>query len=220
MGPGGIIDVAHAAAMRMALESWGGAIGRAVEELTPALAGVRTPSFAEGAATLGAVDDALIRTAGWKLRTAFRQVDDGRCIKRAMFGALSLAEDVRGGIAPAVGSLARGDALDAAVIVAYRPTNLTRRLSLHAATVARGTSGELLAIDHLVASADDGVMTVRDWLRSIGGTERQTTIISPLHLAPNTMNSGPVGPSLTRPLPAADWSEYARNLASSFGEAV
>src|SRR5690606_38385781 len=134
-----------------------------------------------------------IRTAGWELRHAFVWRNDNLCVERAAFGAMSLAERIDGGIAPAVGSMARRDALAAGMLVAFEPRAFPK---LHAAPVARTDRSELVVIDHLVSPADDGLLPAHEWLRRIGGDPEQATVLRPVDEPPPSLRGGPGIPLL------------------------
>jgi hypothetical protein len=201
-----------------ALRAWGDAVAGSVDELARGMGGLKPPTLAEGAARLQPIPRASVHAAGWELRHALAWRNDDRCIQRAMFAALSLAERETGGIAPAVGRLAVDDAMPAAMAVAYDPK--FGNVRFHAAAVARTLDDELVVIDHLFAGTDDGVMAIGDWLRRTGASEAQTTIVSPLRQPPWSLRAGPGIPANARANGGESWRQHAGHLARSWQEAA
>jgi hypothetical protein len=221
MGMQGVVDLAHARAAGAALHAWGGAIAGAVDELARTLPGVRPPSLEAGAARLAPVARDPIHARGWELRHALAWRNDDRCLQRAAFAAMSIAEADAGDLTRAVGSLARTDAAAAGVAVSYAPRSFGGA-RMHAAAVARTADGdELLAIDHLVARTSDGVVSLDEWLHRIGGSPDATTILSPLHDAPASLTTAGAGiPVLARTRSATQWRAFADHLARSWAESA
>lgn len=213
------VDAARAATARVALRAWGDAIGTAVARHADELHSASPPSFEDGLKLLRPVSRDSVHTAGWELRHAFAWRNDNRCIQRAAFGALSIAERESGSIDAAVGELATHDAMRSAMMVQYSPNfGMTR---FHSATISRTHEGEYLVIDHLFADAEDGVMTLDDWMRRTGATAKESTILSPLEIPPWSLRGGGGGPPVAAtPHPPEKWGELADHLASSWQESA
>lgn len=219
MGPGGAVDAVRAASQGSALRAWGEAIAGAVCESAPELSSLGLTAFQDGVQRLRPVSKDLVHTVGWELRDAFVWRNDNRCIQRAAFGALSLAQREAGGdLHAAVGQLARNDAMAAAMAVTYTPSFGNARL--HSAVIARTTDDELLVIDHLFADAPDGVLPLEEWMRRSGATESSSNILSPLVMPPWSQRGGAGIPVRTRAHRPAEWSEFADHLASSWRESA
>ena len=219
MGPGGAVDVARAAAAGASLRAWGGAIGEAIAETGLRVGGATPPALADGLARLRPVERDLVHTIGWELRDAFVWRNDDRCIQRAVFGALSLAEREAGDLRSALGQLGHDDALSAAMTVTYTPTFGNARL--HSAVLARTVDDDFLVIDHLFADADDGVLTLAEWMRRTGATDASTTVVSPLRQPPYSItNGGPGIPISARPRTPDDWPLFGDHLASAWDESA
>ena len=219
MGLGTAVDAARAATQGAALRAWGDAIGSAVARHADELTLLRPPSLEAGLQRLRAVSRDSVHTAGWELRHAFAWRNDNRCIQRAAFGALSIAERETGSIDTAVGELARRDAMSAAMTVQYSPSFGNARF--HSASVSRTHEGEYLVIDHLFADAEDGVMTLDDWMRRTGATADETTILSPLDMPPWSIRDNPaVPPPTAKSHDAEDWVEFGDHLAAGWQESV
>jgi hypothetical protein len=219
VGPGTVIDAAHAAGVGASLRAWGSAVGEAVVAHADALRPIRPPSLDAGLQQLVPISRDRVHTIGWELRHAFSWRNDDRCLQRAAFGALSILERETGSIDAAVASAARGDALRAAVVVQYSPNFGMARM--HAAPVMRTTDGEFLVIDHLFADAEDGVLTLQEWLRRSGGSARKATVLPPLRRAPWSITSGAPGMAISaKPWGTDEWSDLADHLAASWQESA
>lgn len=219
MGPGTVADAARAASAGIALRSWGDEIASAVSRHADDLRGIRPPSFEEGLQLLRPVSRDSVHTAGWELRHAFAWRNDNRCVQRAAFSALSVAQREAGSIDTAVGELAARDGMRAAMTVQFSPSFGNARY--HSAAVFRTHEGEYLVIDHLFADAEDGVMLLDDWMRRTGATAAESTVMSPLEMPPWSLRGGGGGPPVsTKPHPAATWNELADHLAASWQESV
>lgn len=217
MGPGGTITAAQAALGRGTLEAWGGAIATALAETAPTLQSVIPTPLAIGRYMVKAMPEDAIRTQGWELRHAFAWHNDNRCIQRAAFGAMALAERGVGSLHEVFGRAAVSDGWRSAIAVAYHPSNFSGA-RLHAAATARSTNGELLVIDHLATRADDGVLSLDDWLRRIGGREDTTMLVPATHMPPLSSRGGPGIPAYARPNDGARWREFADHLSLSWEE--
>lgn len=220
MGPGTVIDAARVATQGSALRAWGDAIGSAVARHADELTHMRPPSLDDGLQLLRPVSRDSVHTAGWELRHAFAWRNDNKCIQRGAFGALSIAERETGSIDTAIGELARRDAMGAGLAVQYSPTFGNARF--HAAPVSRTHEGEYLVIDHLFADAEDGVMTLGDWMRRTGGRADTTTVLSPLHMPPWSLKAGgglPFAPT-AKPHAAEEWANFADHLTASWRESA
>lgn len=216
----GAVDAARALGAGRALRAWGDAIATCVDDLARGTGGTRPPSIEAAAARLVPVERATLQTAGWELRHAMAWRNDGRCLQRAAFAALSVSEREAGGIAPAVGRLASDDAAAGAMVVAYDPSRMSMT-RFHAAEVSRTVDDELLVIDHLVADSDDGVLALDDWLGRIGARHADSTILSPLREPPSSLgHTGPGIPSSARVRPSAQWRELADHLAIGWDDAA
>jgi hypothetical protein len=219
MGPGTAVDAARVATAGAALRSWGDEIASVVARHVDDLHASRPPSFAEGLQLLRPVSRESVHTAGWELRHAFAWRNDNRCIQRAAFGALSIAERESGSLDTAVGELAARDGMRAAMVVQYSPNFGNARF--HAASVSRTHEGEYLVIDHLFADAEDGVMTLDHWMRRTGASAGATTILSPLDAPPWSLRGGGGGPPVSaKPHPVGEWRAFGDHLAASWQESL
>lgn len=219
MGPGTAVDAARVAKHASALRAWGEAIGGAVAHHADELTLLRPPSLDDGLKLLRPVTRDSVHATGWELRHAFAWRNDNRCIQRGAFGALSIAERETGSIDAAVGELARRDAMSSALAVQYSPTFGNARF--HAAPVSRTHEGDYLVIDHLFADADDGVMTLGDWMRRTGGRADTTTVLSPLDMPPLSIRNNPALPPLVaKPHAAGEWSSFADHLGAGWQESI
>ena len=219
MGPGTVADAARAASAGVALRTWGDEIASAVARHGDDLRGITPPTFEEGLQLLRPVSRESVHTAGWELRHAFSWRNDNRCVQRAAFSAMSVAQREAGSIDTAVGELARRDGMRAAMTVQYSPSFGNSRY--HAAAVFRTHEGEFLVIDHLFADAEDGVMLLDDWMRRTGATAAETTVMSPLEMPPYSLKGGGGGPPVsTKVHPSEEWTDLADHLAASWQESV
>lgn len=213
------VDAAHAATVGGALRSWGGEIASAVARHAEGLRGIKPPPFEEGLQQLLPVSRDAVHTAGWELRHAFVWRNDNRCVQRAVFSAMAVAQREAGSVDTAVGELARRDGMRAAMTVQYSPNFGNSRF--HSAAVFRTHEGEFLVIDHLFSDAEDGVMLLDDWMRRTGATTAETTVVSPLDMPPWSLQGGGGGPPVsTHVHEADDWSDFADHLASSWQESA
>ncbi len=211
--------MARAASAGAALRAWGGAISDAIVDVGLHLDGVSPPSLADGLTKLRPVERDLVHTVGWELRDAFVWRNDERCIQRAVFGAMSLAEREAGSLERALGQLGRDDAFAAAMTVNYTPNFGNARL--HSAVIARTTDDELLVIDHLFADADDGVLEFSEWMRRTGATAESTTVLSPLRQPPFSLTHGGPGiPIRSHGRTPEEWTTFGDHLAASWDESA
>ena len=175
MGIGTIIGGVRADAAA-GLRAWGSLIADAAQTIRP-IAGSRLEPIGEASRLLAPVDESLVRTVGWEARDAFRSAfDDQSCVQRAQFIAMSLAERVTGSIPAALANVGAADARTGALAVAYHVRLPSGEFNLHSVPLFRTTSDELLVIDHMLATSEDGVMRYHDWLAAIHGTEANTAI--------------------------------------------
>ncbi len=213
------VDAARAATAGVALRAWGDAIGDAVARHADDMVGRTPPSLELGLLQLRPVSADSVHTAGWELRHAFAWRNDDRCLQRAAFGALAIAEREAGNLDTAVGELARRDAMTAAMTVQYTPNFGNARL--HSAPISRTHEGQYLVIDHLFADADDGVLTLEEWMRRTGATAEATTVISPLDAPPwSIRTAGPGIPITARPRRSETWNEFADHLSAGWQESA
>ncbi len=183
------------------------------------MVGRTPPSLEIGLQQLRPVSRESVHTAGWELRHAFAWRNDNRCLQRAAFSALSLAEREAGSIDAAVGSLAQRDAMTSAMVVQYSPDFGNARF--HAASVSRTHEGDFLVIDHLFSDAEDGVLTLHEWMRRTGARADASTVISPLDAPPwSITTAGPGIPIMTHPRPAPEWSQFGDHLAMAWQESA
>lgn len=222
MGPGTIVDAARAAGAGANLRAWGDVLGSAADDVVRGMRGESPVPVAEGVAGLVPVTSGTVRATGWELRGAFAWRNDDRCVQRAAFGVMSLLEREAGGIRPAMGELASADARRGAIAVNYSPNfqSSIGRARLHAAPVFRTTEGEALVIDHLVAGADDGVLTLEEWMRRTGGTAASTYVVHPLHMPPLSPKAHAGIPARSVPHAPAQWRDFGSHLAASWDEAA
>ncbi len=213
------IDAAKAATAGKALRAWGDAIGVAVARHADDLKFAKPPSLEAGLDRLRPVSRDSVHSAGWELRHAFAWRNDNRCIQRSAFGAMSIVERESGSIDTAVTELAARDAMRSAIAVQYSPNFGNARF--HSATVSRTHDGEFLVVDHLFSDAEDGVMTLAEWMKRTGATPARTTILSPLDMPPWSLDAGGGGPPVAaRQHPAEEWSKLGDHLASSWRESL
>jgi hypothetical protein len=222
VGTEGIVDVARAATAGAALRSWGDALGSAADDLARGLRSEIPRSVPEGLGELRTVSSGSVHATGWELRGAFNWRNDDRCIQRAALGAMSLVEREAGDLRAGFGDLATNDARRAAIAVNYTPnfSSSMGRARLHAAPVFRTHEGETLVIDHLFADAEDGVLTLQDWLRRTGGTERSTRIVGALHMPPLSPGGSAGIPAFAKVHDGAEWRAFGDHLASAWQEAA
>lgn len=217
------MGIAGAAGAGSALRLWGSAIGGAVDEFARGMRGSSPRAVAATVADMVPVSRDAVRATGWEVRHAMAWRNDDFCFERAVFTALSLLEREAGSLRSAVGELATMDARRAAIAVNYSPNFASAtigRARLHAAPVFRTAEGEAVVIDHLFADAEDGVMSLADWMRRSGGSDDTTRIIGVLQAPPLSLRGGAGIPVSARPLDSGALRRFGDNLARAWETAA
>lgn len=184
-----------------------------------------TPSMAPLGVTgrlLHPTDEGSFRSTGWEMRDILLHTNDGLCVERGVYGALSHAQRVAPAqtVDAAIQSLVGGGSAPVGLVAAWGPLLDGLRNNFHVGALAQTREGQLLVLDHLATSADDGVLALDEWMRRIHVAPDAVRALSSLRLPPNNLHPRAGLPILDRQLPRDFFDMAGTNLASRWHHAA